>query len=99
MRHPPPAPDRPTIRALTVLAVMYTVAAGVNGVLAVTVRIWWTGVLAGLLAAVAVAFWVVVRRCRRETGRVVRLDQRVAGAWKDPGSPVGRRREVDPTRA
>jgi hypothetical protein len=99
MRHPPPTHDRPTNRALTALAAMYTVSAGLNGVLAVMVRIWWTGALAGILAAVAVGFWVVVRRGRRTTGRVVRLDQRVAVARKDPGARLRRHREVDPTRA
>jgi hypothetical protein len=98
MRHPQPAPDRPSTRALIVLAVTYTVAAGLHGVLVATARTWWTGVLAGILAAVAVALGVTVRRRRREARRV-RPDPRVTSAREEPGPRTVRHRDADPTRA
>jgi hypothetical protein len=97
MRYSQPTPDRPSIRALIALAVTYAVAAGLHGVLAVTVGTWWSGVLAGILTAVAVAYGAGARR-RRQTRRV-QPDPRLADAREEPDRSTVRSRDADSTRA
>lgn len=82
MRHPQPPPDRPSVRALIALAITYTVAAGLHGVLTVVLRTWWSGVLTAILAAVAVAFSLAARA--RAAPRVAIPDPRPATAREEP---------------
>jgi membrane protein YdbS with pleckstrin-like domain len=87
MRQPRPRHDRPPTWPLVSLAVTYAVAAGLHGVLAVWAEMWSLGVLAVVLAGVAVAFLVAVRRRRRQHAVDIARDDLVI--------PIMRRRDPD----
>lgn len=80
------AEDRPSIRTLITLTVVYVAAAGFHGVLAVLYRVWWHGVVAIALtvaAAALLAHTVRTTRRRRTAGGspVVPLRRHTASAF------------------
>jgi hypothetical protein len=97
MHDPQPPPPRQSQPALIALAGIYAMAAGMHGVLAAATTMWWFGVLAGVLGAVAVAF--AVRAWRRGGKHRESQMPPLAVRPEDPVVSTMRRRDTDPSHA